>query len=195
MVHNRDVDRIERDTRNWVQGVVVRLNLCPFAQASVNSGSLSVRVQASSDIELVLEQLVEFGRALLEHDEQAGAGNSTGLLVLPTGFDDFETYLDLLELAESLFGDVGLSGHLQIASFHPHYQFEGTAQDDLANYSNRSPYPMLHLLQESSVEWAVSAHADTSTIPQRNVALLRSMTLHEIETLAVQQIPEADQDD
>jgi len=141
---------IEQRTRNWVMQVVVGLNLCPFANAVVKSGHLAIRVESSDSLEAVLTSLAAHCENVLQATEQF-----TVLMVLPNGFSKFDDYLDLLELAQSLLADLELDEHLQLASFHPHYQFSDTSYDDAGNFTNRSPYPMLHILQEAAVEKSV----------------------------------------
>ncbi len=162
----------------WVRQIVVGLNLCPFANTVVKSGELVLFTEHQSGFEPVLNSFNQQCELLRDASEQA-----TTLFILPNGFSDFDVYLDLLGVAEALLADVGFEGVLQIASFHPHYQFEGSTEDDMANYTNRSPYPMLHLLKEAAVEQAIDKHPDTQAIPGRNIELLRSMSLDKLTTL------------
>lgn len=161
---------IEQRTLNWVMRVVIGLNLCPFARAVVKSGHLDVTVESSDKLETVLTSLAGHCENVLAASEQ-----HTVLMVMPNGFAEFNDYLDLVGLAQGLLVQLELDQHLQLASFHPHYQFSDTRYDDASNYTNRSPYPMLHILQESAVEKAVVAHPDTEAIPQRNISLLKNM--------------------
>jgi len=172
------VANIEDRTRNWVKRVVVGLNLCPFANAVVTSGNLALRVETSNNLEAVLTTLAAECENVLQASDQF-----TVLLVLPLGFDQFDDYLDLVELAQRLLAQLELDEHLQLASFHPHYQFNDTSYDDAANYTNRSPYPMLHILQEDAVEKAITAHPDTTAIPQRNIDLLQNMAPEQLHLL------------
>lgn len=169
-VHKQDINEIERSSLDWVRNVVVGLNLCPFANQVVKSGQLKIHTEASTDMATVLASMIALCDQML-----ASKDDATVLLVVPNGFQDFNDYLDLLEHAQALLADLDLEGVVQIASFHPEYQFEDAEYDDRANYTNRSPYPMLHLLQESAVEEAVKHHADPDAIPQRNMDRLRSM--------------------
>jgi len=169
---------IEERTRNWVSQVVVGLNLCPFANAVVKSDQLAVRIEPSDNLEVVLSALASQCENVLQCSEQF-----TVLLVLPNGFAKFDDYLDLVELAQSLLAQLELDEYLQIATFHPHYQFSDTEYDDPGNYTNRSPYPMLHILQEAAVEKAINAHPNTESIPQRNIELLQNMGLDQLTSL------------
>jgi len=107
----------------------------------------------------------------------------TTLLIYANAFKVFDDYLDFLALAEELLIDQGYEGIYQLASFHPNYCFDGASLDDPANYTNRSPYPMLHLLRETSIERAVSSYPDVENIPQRNIALTRQLGLDKVKTL------------
>lgn len=177
-MHNNDIVDIQARTLDWVQRVVIGLNLCPFAQTAVNSDNLNIVTETSDDIATVLASLAKQFYAVNSASDQA-----TVLFLLPNGFDHFEDYLDLVDLGNALIADLELDGVLQMATFHPHYQFEDSEMEDAANYTNRSPYPMLHLLQEAAVEQAVEMHPDTDTIPQRNIDLLRAMDVSKLNTL------------
>jgi len=171
---------IEERTLDWVKRVVIGLNLCPFANAVVKSDNLAIRIETSDDMESVLTSLASHCENVLQASEQF-----TVLMVLPHGFDKFDDYLDLAELAQSLLADLELDEHLQLATFHPHYQFSDTSYDDVSNYTNRSPYPMLHILQETAVEKAVAAHPDTEAIPQRNISLFQNMDPEQLKLLMI----------
>lgn len=184
LVHNNNTAAIEALTRGWVKRVVVGLNLCPFAQTAVKSDHLQVVVEPSADMASVLDSLAKQFYAVNRASEQA-----TVLFVVPNGFGQFEDYLDLVDLGNALIEDLDFEGLLQMATFHPHYQFSDSDIDDAANYTNRSPYPMLHLLQEAAVAQAVDAHPDTDAIPQRNIELLRSMDQSQLESLVTGEEP------
>jgi len=174
---------IEERTLNWVTRVVVGLNLCPFANAVVKSDNLVLRIESSNEVSVVLTSLATHCETVLHASEQF-----TLLMVLPNGFAKFDDYLDLVELAQHLLVELELEGRLQLASFHPKYQFSDTSYDDAGNFTNRSPYPMLHILQEAAVEKAIEAHPDTTAIPQRNIELLRNMELEQLKLLVAGEI-------
>ncbi len=180
VLHNRDPDRIQADTLAWIRRAVIGLNLCPFARSVIDTQHLQIVVENSSDPERILTTVCECAVSLTSATDEA-----TGLVILADGYNCFDDYLDLVALCEQLFVDLGFEGVLQIASFHPHYVFEGSNTRDAANYTNRSPYPMLHLLQELAVEKAVSAHRDTLSIPDRNREVLRGLTEPELLALTV----------
>lgn len=171
---------IRYHTEHWVQRVVIALNLCPFAGREVEAGRVRYRV-TSSDTELLLLQALE---AEIHH-LQACPDVATSLLIHPQVLQDFDDYNQFLDLAEGLLDSCGAIGELQIASFHPDYRFAGTACDDAENYSNRSPYPMLHLLREADVEKAIAHHPEPDAIPGRNIAHLNRLgSAHLLRLLA-----------
>jgi len=178
LVNKEQWSSVELRTFEWVKRVVVGLNLCPFANAVVKSDDIAITTESSSDMATVLASFATAADRLLLRAE-----NATLMFVLPNGFDRFDDYLDLVDLAESLLVDMELDDLLQIATFHPHYQFEDSDFDDAANYTNRSPYPTLHLLQEGAVAKAVDAHPNTDDIPQRNIDLLRNMEPQALQEL------------
>ncbi len=164
--------RAERETRRFVEQVVIALGLCPFAKEPWEAGRVDVRVSDARDEEALLVDLaIEAERLLASAPDEL----ETTLLVHPHVLGDFAAYNDFLDLAEALLRERGHEGVLQIASFHPDYRFEGEPADDPAHATNRAPWPMLHLLREASITAAVAAHPDASAIPERNVALLREM--------------------
>jgi hypothetical protein len=161
-------------TRHWVETAVVGLELCPFAKAVHTQDLIRYMVSSAEAPEELLADLLRELQALAEADP---AEIETALLIHPGVLTDFLDYNDFLDVADAALEDLGLTGVIQIASFHPEYQFAGTETDDIENYTNRSPYPMLHLLRESSVERAVAAFPDTARIFERNVETLRRIGL------------------
>jgi hypothetical protein len=156
-------------TRQWIETVVIGMNLCPFAKRELRRGTVRFIVSPESDMESVLLQLIDECTHLDVDD-----GTQTTLLILPEGFADFDDYLDLVGLAEELLADRGYEGVYQVASFHPDYRFADADADDPANYTNRSPYPLLHLLREDGLEAAIASHPDPDSIPENNIAKARA---------------------
>jgi len=151
-------------TRCWVEKTVIGMNLCPFARPVVEAGRVRWAVSDADDMETALADFAnELARLDCDKDIE------TTLFMLPRIGAEFDDYLDLLALADMLLIDLGYEGVYQLASFHPHYQFEGADANDPANYTNRSPYPMLHLIREDSLARAVAAHPDPASIPERNI--------------------------
>ena len=160
------------DTRRWLERAVIGLNLCPFAKAVHARDQIRYVLSDADDPRDLLEQLGE--ELLLLRDTPADVVDTT-LLIHPQVLQDFLDYNDFLDDADALLAQLGLEGVIQIASFHPHYQFAGTEPDDIGNYTNRSPYPTLHLLREDSVARAVEAFPDPDAIVDRNQRTLAEL--------------------
>ena len=159
-------------TRDWLDKAVIGLNLCPFAKAVQTRGQVRYAVSDASHIDALCESLESELRLLAAADAEQ---IDTTLLIVPGMLADFLDFNDFLDIADRILEELELEGVLQIASFHPDYQFEGTAADDVENCSNRSPYPTLHLLREASIERAVAAYPDAADIYERNIETLRRL--------------------
>lgn len=168
------------DTRRWIETMVIGLNLCPFARKPFAAELIRYAVTAATDAEslraALAEELTRLASAPREQIE-------TTLLIHPLALADFIDYNDFLADADQLIDDLGLSGVIQIASFHPRYQFGGTQPDDVENYTNRSPHPMLHLLREASVSEVNRDEAVMAGIPERNVATLKALGLARVREM------------
>ena len=160
------------DTITWLEKAVIGLNLCPFAKAEHIQGRIHYVVSNATDALALLRDFESHAKFLID---QAPEKIETVLLIHPEAMQDFYEYNDFLADAEELLVDLELDGILQVASFHPQYQFAGTDPDDRENYTNRSPYPMLHLLREESVSRAVDSFDDPDGIFERNIATLESL--------------------
>jgi hypothetical protein len=160
------------DTRRWLERAVIGLNLCPFAKAVHAKGQVHYAVSDEHDFAPVLEQLETEANALLA---VPAAERDTTLLVLPRGFDEFLVFQQLVVEGERLLARRKLEGVLQLASFHPAFVFQGEDEQDAANFSNRSPYPTLHLLREASIDRAVAAFPQPETIFEANIETLRRL--------------------
>ena len=169
-------------TRSWVKSVVVELNLCPFARSVFQRDLLAVRVLNAGDTQFWLEAIVEEAQKLADIS-MASRNDATTLVVFAAGLANFDDFLDLTAMAEALLDSLGFDGTVQIASFHPNYQFAGNDYADASNYSNRSPYPMLHLLREESVSQALVKHPDPAGIPIRNINRLRELGHEHLQCL------------
>lgn len=167
-----DRDAVVAATRHWLTRAVIGLNLCPFAKSVHVKGQIRYAVSAARDAEGVLEELEGELRMLAEADP---AQLDTTLLIVPDALADFDEYNDVLYLAERLLQSLRLEGTLQIASFHPDYRFSGSDADDIENYTNRAPYPILHLLREDSIARAVEAFPDAADIYERNAETMRRL--------------------
>lgn len=165
-----DHAEIEASTRRWLERVVLGLELCPFARGPWESGRVRIAVSDATTAETLAEALERELRHLVAED---AAALETTLLVHADVMRDFLDYNDFLDVADALLDTMKLDGVIQVASFHPEYRFAGVAEDDASNCTNRSPFPTLHLLRESSIERAVAAYGDTDRVFERNIETLR----------------------
>ena len=159
-------------TRQWLEKAVIGLNLCPFAKAPHVKNLVRISVSQARHLDGFLEDL---DRELQLLGDTPADELETTLLVHPTLFPNFDTFNQMLDIADAAVVDNGLEGIVQIAPFHPDFQFEGTDSDDIGNYTNRSPYPTLHLIREDSIAKAAQAFPDASAIFERNIPLLEKM--------------------
>lgn len=155
-------------TQCWVEQLIVKYNICPFARRELERNSIRYAVAQERPAEAVLTQLIAECGHLDEHPE-----TETTLFILPHGYEGFYQYLDLLDLANDLLLAQGYEGVYQLASFHPDYCFDGELQSDAANHTNRAPYPILHILREASLEQAIANYEDPENIPLRNMEFAR----------------------
>jgi uncharacterized protein len=169
---SESADRVIAATRNWVEKAVIGLRLCPFAARPYLRGLIRYRVSEQQSPEGLAEELAEELLYLAAADPLRC---ETSLLIHPRVLRDFLDYNQFLDQADAAVAALGLRGELQIASFHPAYRFAGSAPDDVENYSNRSPYPMLHLLREHSVRQAAATFPEVNEISTRNIATLRQL--------------------
>jgi hypothetical protein len=169
---------IIRQTQKWIDDVVIGCSFCPFAAREVKRGTVHYRVERSTDRKTCLQAFVDECHRLT-----ADPAIETTLIIFPVAFHRFSTYLQAMDMAQKALKKAGYVGIYQVASFHPDYQFGGAPLHDPGNYTNRSPYPMLQLLREDSVEKAVAAHPDPEGIPERNVAHARQKGLAHMQAL------------
>jgi hypothetical protein len=165
-------DEVVSSTRRWLEKSVIGLNLCPFAEAAYRADRVRFFV---SEQRSASGLLAELRSELIRLHEADPLHCETALLIHPWTLNDFLEYNDFLDVCDATVGELGLEGELQVASFHPRYQFAGTQSEDIENYTNRSPYPMLHLLREASVERAIAAVGDADEIYRRNIRTLRDL--------------------
>ena len=172
MIDPFDPATVEADVRRWLERAVIGLNLCPFAKAVYAKQQVRIVVSDASTERALLEQLGE--EMALLRDTPAEEIDTT-LLAHPQVLQDFLDYNDFLDDADALVEAMDLDGVLQVASFHPHYQFAGTEPGDADNLTNRAPHPILHLLREDSVDRAVAAYPEPDAIVERNLATVRGL--------------------
>ena len=157
-------------SKSWVEKVVVKHNFCPFAQQEIKNNTVRYVLSAGETAEKILH-LVIAECEYLENDTET----ETLLIVIENAFEDFDEFLDLVDLSEQLMADCGYEGVYQLANFHPEYCFEGVAENDASNYTNRSPFPMLHLLRAESLEKVLESFPEPEQIPEKNIECCRQV--------------------
>lgn len=172
-------EQVVAHTRYWIERFVVGLNLCPFARRPLQEDEAVRFVVSAAGDEAALLAALSAELEMLRDN----AAIETTLLIHPGVLQDFYAYNHFLGEVEQLLSALQLEGIFQVASFHPDYQFAGTDPDDAENYSNRSPYPMLHLLREDSVAQAVATHPEVESVPANNIATLNALGAHQLQAL------------
>lgn len=159
-------------TIEWIQSIVISLNLCPFAKREMDNNGVRIEVSLATTFE-------EGIQSFLQEIEHLNATPSTGttLLLFPYFLSDFLTYLDFVDIANETMVQIRQQNRYQLATFHPKYQFHGTHVDDVTNYTNRSPYPMVHLLREDMLDSAIAYYGNTESIPANNILRLQRLGL------------------
>ena len=170
------------DTQAWLERAVIGLNLCPFAKAVHVKGQIHISVSLANTPGVLMDDLENELKSLLSLDRQARA---TTILIAPYGFQEFLDFNDVLARADRLLARLALECVIQIASFHPQYQFAGTTSDDVTNFTNRAPYPTLHLLREESVDEAVQSFPHAEEIFEKNMQTLTALGLDGWQALDV----------
>lgn len=165
-------DLITKDMVRWLERAVIGLNLCPFAKGVHAKGQIHYVVSAATDAEALAQDL---RRELADLAAAPAEVRDTTLLMAPDCLQDFLEFNDFLGLAEDVLEELDLDGTLQIASFHPQFQFAGTDAGDVTNCTNRAPYPTLHLLREDSIDRAVQAYPEAEAIYERNMEVLEQL--------------------
>jgi len=168
-------------SEKWVRSVVVGLDFCPFARRELEGGTIRFHVSRATTVEDCCAALLDelFG---MDGDEKI----ESALLILNKGFDAFDAYLMLVGAGEACLESAGYEGVYQLASFHPDYCFVDSSPDDAGNYTNRSPYPMIHILRAATVEAAIDQHPDAEGIPNRNIEVAREMGVDALKALREQ---------
>lgn len=175
MKHKKNKQIYVQQTLEWIQSFVIKLNLCPFAKREIEKNSLTIEVSEAVTIEQGLVDLIN-NIILLD----TNALIETTIVLFPRFLDDFFDYLDFIDEAEAILFEKGYEGIYQLASFHPDYCFADVASDDVTNYTNRSPYPMIHILREDSLEKAIAYYGNTEDIPESNKKCLRKLGLEDV---------------
>lgn len=178
---NKNDLHIIAQTKQWINSVIIAHNYCPFAKREVDKGSVRYQVVHETEFNSLVSSVIQECVWLDQN-----ADTETTLIIFPANLGDFNLFLDCLVLAEDLLIAQGYEGTYQIASFHPEYCFQGAEGNDAANYTNRSPYPMFHLIREASVQLAIEKHPDPESIPERNVEYAREQGLDKMKALLQQ---------
>jgi len=165
-------DKVIAATTRWLERAVIGLNLCPFAKSVWVKNQVRITVSQATSTDALLDELISELELLAEASPEK---IDTTLLVHPQVLTDFYDFNDFLDVAEVALAELGLDGDLQIASFHPEFQFADSAPDDISNATNRTPYPTLHLLREASIDRAVAAFPDAAEIFERNIEVLHEL--------------------
>lgn len=167
---------IIQQTKNWVEEIVIGLDLCPFAAKPFQNNRIEYIVVGGDSTEKHLQQLADSFN-LLDNNPDI----ETSLLIYAGAYQTFDDYLDWLDYANHLLDDLNYTGHYQLASFHPDYRFAGSMKNDAGNFTNRSPYPMLHLIREKSLEAAVKNFPDIEQVPKNNIKKLQEIGYTEMQ--------------
>jgi len=161
-----------QQTRQWISDFIIKLNICPFAAKPFNDGLIDFQTLDDVDFETLYKKLLTAIDAFHQLDPDKA---EAGFLIVTAGLTDFDEYLEMLELLDEAIDESGLRGTFQLASFHPDYCFDGVPEDDPANATNRSPYPMFHIIREESLAEALKSYPEPEKIPERNIELLISL--------------------
>ncbi|PCH94819.1 MAG: hypothetical protein COB83_10490 [Gammaproteobacteria bacterium] len=153
-------------TKQWLEEVIIGLNFCPFAKKEFVNNTICYHESKAEQVKVALHELIEQCRYLQNHDEL-----ETTLIVYSNGFRSFERYLDLVDYGNDLIVDSGFEGVFQLASMHPEYCFEGEDYDEVSNFTNRSPYPIIHIIREASMARVLSVYNQPEQIPENNIVL------------------------
>ena len=163
---------VEQDTRRWLERAVIGLNLCPFAKSVHVKGQVHFAISDATDAEALRQALVTELQDLVALAPEV---RDTTLLVAPQAFPDFLDFNDFLATADRALAELDLEGIIQIAPFHPRFVFAGTRDDDITNYTNRTPYPTLHLIRETSIDRAVQSFPEAEAIFEVNMATMEKL--------------------
>jgi len=175
---NNNPDAIISHTKSWLSNFIIAHNICPFAKHEFDRGSICYEVVTSGLLEEQLQALIIACEKLDSNPEI-----ETTLAIFPEGLNNFDNYLDFLALANALMQKQGYEGIYQLASFHPDYCFEGVEEQDASNYTNRSPYPTLHLIREASLEKVLANYPNPEKIPQRNIEYTRELGIEALKKI------------
>lgn len=179
-MQNYKHEEVHQQVKQWLEEVVIGLNLCPFAAKPNRNKQIQIFISETSNEDVLLEEIYQ---QLQKLDSTPVEELETTLVVTPNLFSDFADYNQYLDLIDALVFQMGYQGTYQVASFHPDYCFQGTEPDDAENLTNRSPYPVFHLIREASMEKVLKHYPDPEGIPERNIERVESLTPEEVNKL------------
>lgn len=165
---NTNENNVISATKHWLADIIIGLNFCPFAKKEFVNNTIHYHLSKNEQVKSALQEFIEQCQYLQEHDEL-----ETTLIIYEQGFRGFERYLDLVDYANDLLEDSGFEGVFQLASMHPEYVFDGEDFDEASNYTNRSPYPMIHLIREASMAKVLGVYSEPEKIPENNIILAK----------------------
>ena len=171
-------EQIIQQTQCWLKSTIIGLNFCPFANQEFTKKTIRYSVCEDIDLESSLHTLAEEFQHLDNH-----ADTETCLLIFSHSVENFDDFLELIDYANQLLDDLGYRSTYQLAHFHPQYCFDGVETEDASNYTNRSPYPTLHIIREESLQKAIENYPDTAEIPNTNIKLARKLDAEKLQSL------------
>ncbi|MBC7002361.1 DUF1415 domain-containing protein [Photobacterium sp. BZF1] len=177
---NQNIELVHQQVQKWLEDVVIGLNLCPFAAKPNRNKQIQIFISETNSEEVLLEEIYQ---QLQKLDNTPADELETTLVVTPHLFKDFGDYNQYLDLIDALIFQMGYQGTYQIASFHPEYYFHGTQPEDAENLTNRSPYPIFHLIREDSMEKVLKHYPDPEGIPERNIERVEGLSAEEVKKL------------
>jgi hypothetical protein len=169
---SQTVSEVESETRKWLEQVVIGLNLCPFARRPYEDDRIRIVTEGSESYDEILGRMLAELRYI---DTASDSVVETSIVIAPKALSSFQDYLSCLADINEMLVEEGYEGVFQIASFHPNYQFEGTEPEEASNLTNRSPYPIFHIIREASLSAALESIKNPELIPERNIALMETM--------------------
>jgi hypothetical protein len=175
-----DNQKIIKTVKNWIEQFIIGYNICPFARKVFITERIKYVVNSSTDDEIILQAFLQELQWL---NTTPAKKIDTTLFILTNAFPDFDHYLNFIYVIETMIEQLNYEGIYQVATFHPIYQFDGTQLTDAENFTNRSPFPIIHILREESVEKAIENYPNPEEIPKRNIALMNEMGVEKLRTL------------
>lgn len=166
-------------TQSWIQNLVIDLGLCPFAAKVFNGDNILYEGFTFTNVEKLKDKTIQMCEILFDD----ASDMETGILIASKGLESFEDYLSTFYTLEDMLTQCDYHSEIQLASFHPSYQFEGTQRNDVENFTNRSPYPMIHILRLADVTKAIDSHPDINSVPPRNIEMMKTLGIDKLNEI------------